>query len=184
MDNIVLKSDRLILKILTPHDCHAEYVQWLNDEEINQYLEIRHTLHSLLAVQDFVEEQENNPNVFLFGIYEKDTMLHIGNIKLGPIHSKYKYADISYFIGKKSSQGRGLAKEAIALVCQFAFTSLKLRKLCAGCYGANEGSVKILKKSGFKEEGCLREMFPYKEHFTSLLIFGLLYEDYEKFTTE
>ena len=37
--SIVLKSDTLILKELEPDNVTNKYVNWLNDPEVNQYLD-------------------------------------------------------------------------------------------------------------------------------------------------
>ncbi len=37
----ILKSDELILKELTSSDVTQQYIEWLNDFEVNKYLESR-----------------------------------------------------------------------------------------------------------------------------------------------
>ena len=40
--NIVLKNKRLRLQILKPNNVNTQYVNWLNDDEVNKFLETRH----------------------------------------------------------------------------------------------------------------------------------------------
>ncbi len=76
----------------------------------------------------------------------------MGNIKLGPISSVHKRGDISFFIGEKDYWGMGLTTASVKLVTQFALSSLRLRKICGGCYSNNIGSQMVFRKAGYSIE--------------------------------
>ena len=153
----VLKSDKLILKELRSCDITQKYIDWLNDSEVNMYLESKYIDHDKNKVKDFVNNCWNNESEFLFGIFLKEGMKHIGNIRLGPINKHHKRADIGLIIGDKSCWGKGVAKESIFLISQFGFGQLNLAKLTAGCYESNIGSKKAFEKSGYCVEGFLKD---------------------------
>ena len=44
---------------------------------------------------------------------QPNALIHIGNIKLGPINKYHKYSYISYFIGNKNFLGKGYGKMMI-----------------------------------------------------------------------
>ena len=139
-------------------DCNETYVSWLDDPVVKQYLETRFSVQTLKSVCQFVEDMLKSDSSYLFAIISNDSnKKHIGNIKLGPIHPHYSYADISYFIGDKSYWGKGIATEAIKLVTNFAFTTLKLHRVQAGVFEHNIGSIRALEKAGFTLEGRLRK---------------------------
>ncbi len=143
----------VVLRPLTIDDCTEQYVAWLNDPEVNRWLETRHTIQDIDTVRAFVR---NNtlPDRHLFAIIVESK--HIGNIKLGPIHPVHSYADVSYFIGDREEWGKGYATQAVKQVCEFGFRKLGLHRIQAGLYGANEASRKVLRKAGFSVEGCWR----------------------------
>ena len=95
-------------------------------------------------------------NIFLFGIFLKNkrTLNHIGNIKLGPIHEYYKSSHISYFIGDKKFLNKGYTTLAIKKIIKIA-KKKKVKKLKAGIVEINYGSIKVVKKNGFKKEATL-----------------------------
>ena len=62
-------------------------------------------------------------------------------------------------IGDKSYWGKGYATEAIGLVSSYAFETLNLFKVTAGCYEGNVGSLKAFLKDDFKEEGRLHKQW-------------------------
>ena len=103
----------IYLKELNKKNVTNSYVSWMNDLEVHQYTEQKYKKHTINDVLIFVEEKKKSKNEFLYGIFLKKNNEHIGNIKLGPINTIHKHADISYFIGNKKMWGRGYATKAI-----------------------------------------------------------------------
>jgi [ribosomal protein S5]-alanine N-acetyltransferase len=156
MNKVVLESEILYLHELEPNDVTQQYVDWLNDEEINKYLESRHTHQDMKKVKIFVELCRNNKLDFLFGIFLLNGNRHIGNIRLHSINKYHSHGEIGLFIGDKESWGQGFASIVISMVTQFALNELQLIKISAGCYENNFGSKKAFEKCGYKTEGFLR----------------------------
>ncbi len=151
-----ITTPRLLLRPLSPQDVREKYVGWLNDPQVNQYLETRFEVQTIDSCLAFVNLINADQNSHLFGIFDLEKSLHIGNIKLGPIHPRHKWGDLSLFIGEKLFWGHGLATEAISAVTFWAFTSCGLEKVEAGCYAENIGSLRAFLKCGYSVEGYLR----------------------------
>lgn len=149
-----IESDRLSYRLLTTEDVSDAYVGWLNDPNITHFLEISRDKQDKATVYAFIESLQSKNNEFLFGIFLKENGLHIGNIKLGPIHPYHRIADIGFIIGEHSAWGKGYASEAIRAVSKHAFSHLQVNKIHAGLYASNLGSARALEKAGFKKEGC------------------------------
>lgn len=131
MDTPVLYGERIYLRRLTEDDASEAYVRWMNDPDINQYLESKYYMHTIESTKAFIRSVTNDSN-YQFGIFLKDTDKHIGNIKVGGINHHHNYADIGFLIGDKSYWGKGIATEAIGLATEFGFNALKLNKICGG----------------------------------------------------
>jgi [ribosomal protein S5]-alanine N-acetyltransferase len=151
-----LQSEELILKEFSCADITMDYINWLNDKEINKYLESRFIYQDLNTVKDFVSNCEKNDLIYLFGVFTKNNMKHIGNIKVGPINKRHNIADIGILIGDKKFWGKGIATQAITVLIDFGFNQLNLEKITAGCYEKNTASKKAFEKAGFKVEGFFR----------------------------
>ncbi len=177
MDSCI-RGKNIYLKRLTKFDVTDRYVAWLNDSEINQYLESRFVLHNLEETKKFVESVTNDYN-YLFGIFTNDSNEHIGNIKVGGINDKHSYADLGFIIGEKKYWGKGIATEAIRLATDFAFNTLKLHKVFGGVYAPNIGSIKAFEKNGFIQEGCRKAMYRLNGKFVDGYIYGKINEKYE-----
>lgn len=149
----IIGTPRLIIKSLCVDDISKKYIEWLNDKEVNQYLETRFQVQNNQSCLEFVKRMQEDANEELFAIYTNNNNEHIGNCKLGAINKFHHTAEISFFIGSKSFWGAGYATEVVSHVVQYGFENLGLEKITAGCYESNKGSKKVLIKAGFEVEG-------------------------------
>lgn len=165
---------KIQLRTIEPSDCTQEYLNWLEDPQVNRFLETRWEKQDLPKIRAFVEDMRSSTHSCRFAIIALPQKKHIGNIKVGPIHPHYSHADVSYFIGDRSSWGKGYATEAIRLVTEWAFTELGLHKVQAGVFDENIGSIKALQKAGFSQEACFKENLtsPVSGKYCDHLMFG------------
>ena len=155
-------SERLIFRTLTKEDVSEQYVGWLNDSEINQFLETRFSEQNLETCEQFVTQMQNDSNSFLFGIFSKESNVHMGNIKLGFINNHHGSGQLSLFIGEKSQWGKGLATESIETITKWGFDELSLKRVEAGCYDNNMGSLRAFLKAGYAVEGFFKSSVIFK----------------------
>jgi len=169
-----ISGKRLYLEYLTPSKVSQRYVDWLNDREVNQYLEARFGCpYTLESVREFVEAQYKDPDSHMFGIFMREGDRHIGNIKVGPINRRHNFAEVGIVIGEKSMWGKGLGSEAVGLASRYAFEKLGLHKLVAGCYSDNKGSEKAFAAAGYVREGVVRKKFMCNGKYVDDIIFGI-----------
>ena len=152
-----LIGKKIYLRPIALEDASEEYVSWLNDTDVNQYLESRFVLATIENVKKFIEATLQSDSNYFFAIIDNATNKHIGNIKIGTISNIHKRGDIGILIGNKNFWGKGIASEAIELLTEFSFNELNLNKVLAGCYANNIGSYKAFIKCGFQEEGLLKK---------------------------
>lgn len=151
-----IESERLVMKPLQRTDATQVYADWLNDPEVNQYLETRHQVQTIASCQAFIEQCNDDTSTHLFGIFSKATGAHIGNAKLGFIHPVYLRGQLSLFIGDKAYWNKGLASEVVKSLTGFGFAELGLNRIEAGCYEENLSSLRIFLKAGYTVEGFMR----------------------------
>lgn len=175
-----LHGEMISLRQIELKDCTYTYVGWLNDPDVNHYLETRWEIQTLDSVKSFVESQMANDHSVLFAITTILDGRHIGNIKIGPINRYHNHADISYFIGEKSYWNRGIATEAINLVSEFGFCELGLHRVEAGVYAKAIGSWKALERNGFSREAVFREQVKSDREYMDIYRYGLLATEYKK----
>jgi RimJ/RimL family protein N-acetyltransferase len=155
----------------------------MNDPEVTKYLESRFYPNSLESLREYVSKRAADRNSFFLAICLQGEDRHIGNIKVGPIDSNHRFADIGIVVGEKDFWGKGYGSEAIGIVVQYAFEVLNLHKLNAGCYEAQVGSMKAFQKNGFEIEAIRKKHYFCNGSYMDGVLLGLInpkYEDDEK----
>ena len=64
-------------------------------------------------------------------------------------------AEIGYWLGE-SMWGRGIVTEALMLTTEYAFTQMNVLRMFALPFADNVGSIRVLEKAGYTQEGLLR----------------------------
>lgn len=168
----VAEGGRIYLRPVSLADAGPRYLGWINDPEVNRYLESRFETATLSGLRAFISSMRADPATHFLAIVLKAGNRHIGNIKLGPVNRVHGFAEIGILLGEKDCWGKGYATEAISLLCGFAFGSLGLHKLTAGAYAANRGSVRAFLKAGFSREGRKRDQYRCGDGYQDLVLLG------------
>lgn len=162
-----LKTDRLLLQPLTSAFLSEEYVSWLNDPLVNQYLETPsdYTLEDLQAYLTVVDKQD----ILFWAIVHQNDNKHIGNIKIDPVHPRDKRGEYGILMGNTEYWGKGYAKEASEAVIHYCFDELHLRKITLGVVENNITAVQLYYKIGFETEGIFRSHSRYNNDWCNVL---------------
>ena len=145
-------SNRLVLRPFGTHNITVSYLKWMNDTDVNQFLESRFTDHTFESLREYYDLAIKSGSFAWFAIYLAQSNRHIGNIKIGPINKYHNVSSIGLLIGEKDCWGKGYASESILTATNWAFESLDLFKITAGIYRNNIGSLKAFQKAGFHVE--------------------------------
>jgi ribosomal-protein-alanine N-acetyltransferase len=169
-----LTTNRLLLRTLSSADASDAYLAWMQDVEINRFLESRFSVPACAQdLVNFIELVNVSADSLLLGIFLREDGCHIGNIKIGPIVTRHARSEIGYLIGDRASWGKGYATEAIREVCRYGFEDLGLAKITAGVYDTNKGSAKALLKAGFMHEATIPSYVILEGRRIDSSLFGL-----------
>jgi len=146
MNAVELETNRLILVPLSTNHLSQDYLSWLNDPEVNRYMEVNGN-YTFDLLKSFLEDQEKR-NILFWAIHLKDSNKHIGNIKIDPITNNS--GEYGIMIGDKNSWGKGFAKEASLRVINYCFEEINLDEVSLGVVEDNSAAVTLYKKMGFK----------------------------------
>lgn len=86
-------------------------------------------------------------------------------------------AEIGYILNREYWR-RGLMRQALEVVIDFAFDTLKLHRIEADVDTENTSSIAILEKLGFKREGLFRERWFVYDEWQDSVMLGLLEQDW------
>lgn len=164
-----ISTNRLSLRPLTK--ATVRQVAWLIDPEVVKYSEQRHRMHNLKKQLRYVDSFCGKSH--LWGIYLVATGDHIGN--LSAIHDENNnVSDVGILIGEQKCWHLGMGGEAWRAACTWLLDQNcgNIRKLEAGCMRENEAMVKIIRSSGFTEEGERRNHFLLDGRPVGMMLFG------------
>ena len=172
-----IKTDRLELLDLSEDNFSKRYSDWLNDESINGFLESKYTNHTQASCKEYIIDSNKKKNIILKGIFLLNTGIHIGNIRLERDFN-HDRAIIGFMLGEKDYWGKGYMSEALDLFLKYILNNTDIKKIEAGCYESNIGSLRTMQKVGFIVEGFRRESVLYKDRREGLYQLGITKNDY------
>jgi [ribosomal protein S5]-alanine N-acetyltransferase len=170
----MIHSKRLYYRHLTDDDVGTAYIEWMNDPVVTEYLESKFETHTHASILDYVEAMNQNPDVFLFGIFDHQTDQHIGNIKLNYTNRYHQRGDIGIVIGIKAYWGAGIGTEAVSAITRFGFRTLDMQQISAGCFEMNRASVHAFQKVGYRVEGVIQKNILYHGERVNGVLLGIL----------
>ena len=151
----MLAGDRVRLRALERDDLRTLWLQ-RNDLEVEaRVTDSRPTPKSLAAMQaDFdALPGRGQSDCMTFAIEAADEV--VGRLDLWGIDPHNRLANIGIAL-RSSSWSKGYGSEAVALVVDYAFTHLNLRKICLQYLANDQRAAASYAKAGFVEEGRLR----------------------------
>jgi RimJ/RimL family protein N-acetyltransferase len=162
-----ISTARLVLRPLTRSS--QRQIDWLNDREIVRYSEQRHDKHTLSSQLRFIMSFAGRSRIWAITLLEGGE--HIGNLS-GTFDEPNSVCDVGILIGDRKCWGKGYGREAWNAACNWLMQQEGARKLEAGCMRANEAMVKIIRSSGFREEGERHNHFLLNGAPVGMLLFG------------
>ncbi|MEA5594392.1 GNAT family protein [Rivularia sp. UHCC 0363] len=109
---------------------------------------------------------------FIFGIFDRNTEEHFGNIDLSTIkRENYQWAEIGYAIHNQHWR-KGIGREAVQAALVAGFESLGYHRIEAVINVDNYASIALAESVGMQEE-CIRHGFLYEnEQWVDQLIYA------------
>jgi RimJ/RimL family protein N-acetyltransferase len=81
---------------------------------------------------------------------------------------------VAIYIGETSAWGKGVATDAIDLMCQHGFNRLGLHRIWSGTAETNTGMNRVFDKVGFQREGVFRDGMFLNGRFVNIICWSLL----------
>ena len=173
-----LDTGRLLLRQITQEDDNS-LLAVLSDEATCEYLthnavdDIANIKRMITGMQRFFDEKQR----IRWGIARKTDNALIGHCGFFDIDRFNSCAEISYCL-KRDLWGQGIMTEAVDAMLRFGFEDYGLNRIVANVIKGNAGSIKVLQKLGFVQEGVLRESLYKNGQYHDLIAFSILKSEY------
>ena len=174
-----LKGDRFTLRPFTEKDISDRYIGWLNDPEVNRFLEVRFVHQTHETVLKFVQSFYGDLEKYMWGIFPNDAAEPVGTTTLFDINRNHETGVIGLMIGEADYWGEGASTEALELLLGFAFETLGLHRARGASWALNHGINFTLKRLGFTLEGTERKALAISPGiYTDEYHWGILAEEW------
>lgn len=114
-----------------------------------------------------------------FAIESQASQAFCGIIEVRDIESEHSQAELSFWL-TPATWGCGYMSETLDAVVRFVFESLELNRLYAYHMVRNPDSGRVLKKSGFVQEGILRQRVRKWGVFEDVALLAILHDDWQR----
>lgn len=178
--NVVIQGRMIEMKPFSEDELNERYLSWLNNPEINRFLEVRHRKQSIDDVIHYINDLRSKPGCELFAIFTKKEHIHIGNLSLTEYNPNNQGTAVyGLMIGDLRAQMLGLGGEASALIVEYLFRDPNIRRIHEGVIADNHRAYKTLEFLGFQREGVLRKhaVLPSGK-ISDVYIYGMLREEW------
>lgn len=126
------------------------YVRWLNDSAVTDWLLIGEYPLTRLAERDWLEKIERHGDTdAVFAIETLDGQ-HIGSSGVHQINYKNRDAMTGSFIGDPSMWGKGYGTDAARVRAKYCFEVLGLRMIRSSTLEGNERSLRMQLNAGYE----------------------------------
>lgn len=176
MINPFLIGKRVYLRPLSLRDIEGNYIDWLNDPEVNRYNGHHGFPFTVIQAKEYISRASSDTLV-LAAVLVKDD-IHIGNIALQNISFINQSAEFAILFGEKRYWGQGYAKEAALLLIGHGYETLNLRRISCGTSAENISMQRLAVSLGFVKEGIRREASYKNGHFVDIYEYGLMKSEF------
>ena len=147
----ILATERLTLRQLVLND-EQEIFTLRSDSRINKYLDrqISNTIDDARNFINKVNENINKSDSLYWAITLSEKNILIGTICLFGFSDENYKCEIGYEL-LTNFQGQGIMKEAVEKVIDYAFNTIKVKKIEAFLHRDNQSSIKLLEKFSFRD---------------------------------
>ena len=169
---------RVMLRKMTEQDI-LKYHEWKNNLDIMRSTSPYLDMYSFEETKQFVMDVIlNNQNSKSYMIVDNETHNVIGITSLVNIDWKNRNAECIIDIGEKDYWGKGIGKESLSMLLQYAFLELNLNRVGLKVYSFNERAINLYNNLGFVKEGEIRQEIYRDGSWHNTIIMGLLAQEY------
>ncbi len=172
----MIEGKRIDLRAREDEDAPA-FHRWFNDAEVTRFLNNGFPALSMSQQRDIMQRIANDPERRAYSIVLKDGTL-IGNCELRTLDAAARSGEIGIGIGEKAYWGQGYGGEALTLLLRIAFDGLNMHKVWLTCAAYNERGQRAYRRTGFREDGRLRDHRFIDGHYHDILVMSILEDEW------
>lgn len=173
-----LTTPRLRLRRITPADAEDIY-RIFSDDEVLRYDDVDPFASLEYAVQfiHWVDRRFEHRDSVRWGLALRSDDRVIGTLGFPLFDDRGFRAVVGYELNRDYWR-RGFMSEALQAAIRYAFTELNVNRIEALVLPQNRASIGLLEKTGFQQEGLLREYAFFRGSFHDHYLYSLLKKEH------
>lgn len=172
---VTLQGDTIVLRALEPED--LEFIYSIeNDEDIWEVSNTQ-TPYSRFLIRQYLENAHQDiyeAKQLRLAICEKDGFTAVGLIDLFDFDPVNQRAGVGIIIHSKENRNKGIGKEALGLLINYAFTRLQVHQLYANIDMGNSASISLFTNFGFGLIGIKKDWNKRNNHYSDEALYQLI----------
>lgn len=175
-ETLLLENNVIFLRPLHVKDITDEYINGLNEPEVNRYLvNGRINPQTKETVEKFINSNRESPSDIFFGIFiRNDPEPFIGTLRVSGIDFFHYTASIGICLFAKRAWKKGYALQSLQLVKDYLLGIVGLHYIEAGMYGENTNSINLFSRAGFLEWYRVKDKFRHIDSFEETIYFAAI----------
>ena len=163
----------------------GEYCAFLRDYDNIKMIGRQEYLLSMDVekIREYLYCLNKSPNDSFFAVKIQGGVF-VGTLKIGHIDWRIGTGDLGIMIGRKDCRGKGLSEKICRMGLEYAFLTLGLRRMSAGCYEKNIPMCRCFERIGFRKIGIERESVTLDGEYCNHVLYDILRSDWEKMCNE
>lgn len=168
-------GERVRLRAVERDDV-KKFFEWVNDPEVTRGLALYLPMSMTDEERWFEGASNRDPHEkpLAIEIRDGDSWKLIGNSGLFSIEWTNRSAEVGIMIGDKSVWNQGYGTEAMGLLLRHNFETLNLNRVFLKVYSDNLRAIRAYEKSGFIEEGRMREAVFKNGKYDDVILMSVL----------
>lgn len=170
-----ITDENLVLRKISKHDAEFLY-RGLNEKGITDYLSLgpfKTIEQSKMLIKSYLKYWENYAQYNYIIVLQEIEEVKIGLISLWNVNWRHHRAEVGIWI-IPPYWSKGFGSKSIQLIKNIAFNHLKLNRLEAHVAIKNTNSISLFTKSGFNEEGTLKQYLNIQGNYHDALILACI----------
>lgn len=165
----MLKGKKITLRAIEVDD-YTFFHRWINNPETNKWRGVYDPMNVEKCAQ-YLEELQSPSDLTLMITHDDKP---IGLIGLKSICMRSRRAELWIYIGELDCHNKGFGRDAISLLCQYAFEQKNLHRIWLELDASYAAAIKCYENCGFMTEGILRDGYFRHGAYRNTMIMGLI----------
>ncbi len=170
MAHAFFQGERLCLRAVEPEDLDFMY-EVENDSDSWDVTDVD-SPYSRFALRRYIESCQCDiyaDRQLRLMVTERDSGATVGIVDISDFSPLHARGEVGIWVGR-AHRGRGYGREALTLLCEYAFGFLALRQLAARIPVDNEVSLRLFRSCGFVACGLLKEWWRVGDTFKDVVM--------------